>query len=184
MTDLENKLAELLSKQEKHTCVDNKKAASVHYEITKILEEHGSKLGTYKYYYRAYTYKLAADQLVAIDLREIAIDAYFRALIFQGNFEAKDEGKLLFETISGIMDCYYGLDDKDLILMMEKDFDQKLDNVSKKYKNAWNLLKVVLNNKFAYKDNLYFESLNNKEKEELFSAIKKEWFYKLVKDLI
>lgn len=187
MTSLENKLEELLDKQEELCLKDNKKAASIHYEITKILEENGKELGPYKYYYRAKTYKLASDQLVNIDLREIAIDAYFRALIFQGNFEAKDNGKLLFETVSGIMNCYYGLNDKDLLPMMENDFNQKLANASSVYKNAWELLKIALNNKFKYTDSSSsLEKINNlsyEEKDELKKVVKKEWFYKLVEDL-
>lgn len=177
MNDLKDKLESLLDKQKYYVSLDYKQSAKLHYEITKILEEHGKELSEYKYYYRAKTYNLAADILVNQDLREIAIDAYFRSLIFQDNFKAIDKGKLLFETISSIMDCYYGLSDGDLLPMMVEDFDQKIISTDDIYKNAWNILKQVLNDKFH---NINDESIDI-QSTLMDESINSYWFYKFIK---
>ncbi len=144
------------------TCLDlDKKSLKYHAKITGLLEEKGKLLGDFRYYYRAWTYLLGADYLYRMDLPELAIDCYFRALIFQGNFEANDEGKLLFRTLQAILACYVKMNDPDTMKVVIDDFDKKMLSVSSLYKTAYVMIRRSMQGSFS----INTESLKQLENE-------------------
>ena len=143
---LERRLENLCRLQDLSCRKLDRRSLKYHSKITSILEMKGKLLGEYKYYYRAWTYLLAADWLYRNDMAEIAIDCYFRALIFQGNYALKDGGKLLFETMQAILACYRKMEDKDTMNYILADFDQKAEGMEEIYRSAYRLIRDRLKN--------------------------------------
>ena len=140
---LERRLENLCTLQDETGRKLDKTSLKYHSRITGILEVKGKLLGDCKYYYRAWTYTLGADYLYLSDMAELAIDCYFRALIFQGNFEAKDEGKLLFRTIQGILACYRKMGDLKTMNFILPDFDAKTESIKTEYRLAYRLIRNI-----------------------------------------
>lgn len=141
---LEERLENLCGLQDETSRCLDRKSLKYHSKITSLLEVNGKLLEEYRYYYRAWTYLLSADYLYRFDMAEIAIDCYFRALIFQGNFQATDGGKLLFETMTAILACYWKMEDYKTMEFILPDFDKKSEGLDKTYRLAYTLIKDYL----------------------------------------
>lgn len=158
---LEQRLKDLIHLQESycsHKMTQCRLSMTYHYHIICILEKHRKLLDEKRYYYRTYTYILVADYLSHLDLYECAGDCYFRALIFQQNFEAFDQGYIKIKTILGIMHCYDMLNDIDMILLMKNEFTKEVQAMKEKYQKVWNILWYILNQKYILEDRI--ENIN------------------------
>lgn len=151
VNELKRELTRLIQLQETYSenaLVQCRLSLRYHVEATNLLERYGNQLQEQKYYYRAQTYTRAADYLLQANLPEVAIDAYFRSLIFQGNFVMFDKGKEKLLVMLGIMACYDRLSEKDMIEMMYADLNAQMQEVAVDYQIIWQQAMWKLQNKY------------------------------------
>lgn len=137
---LEKWLQDLIRLQEE-TCQDAmsqcRLSMTYHYQTTRVLEKYGKILEDKRYYYRAYTYILAADYLSNIDLCECAVDCYFRVLIFQTKYRQEDGGHLKIKTMLGILHCYDTLGDREMRSWILEEFEREIPSMDETYQKMW-----------------------------------------------
>lgn len=167
---LKQELSRLIEEQETYSAdalVQSRVSLRCHFEATNLLERYGNQLKEQKYYYRAQTYTRAADYLLQDHMPEVAIDAYFRSLIFQGNYEMFDHGKEKLLVMLGIMACYDRLGAKDMIMMLYADLDAQMQEADACYQDIW--MKAMWKLQKKYQLDLGLQPCRNKVDETLLN---------------